>query len=85
MRTCMTNSIQTKVQKLYKQAMRRERERRTLDLTDIAFVKDRDGTILTDGESIRKRWEEVFQLMLNVENVREEIKEAHRTDVWRRV
>ena len=46
---------------------RAERERRTPDLTDIAFVKDRDGKILTDdGESVRTKWKGYFQLLLNV-------------------
>ena len=62
---------------IYKLA--KSRERRTRDLTDIAFVKDRDGKILTDGESIRTRWKGYFQLLFNVENDREELQEVKPT------
>ena len=33
-----------------------KRERRTSDLTDIAYIKDIDGTILTDEDEIKARW-----------------------------
>ena len=45
---------------IYKLA--KSRERRTRELTDVAFVKDRDGKILTYGESIPTRWKGYFQL-----------------------
>ena len=62
---------------IYKLAKKRERTR---DLTDIAFVKDRDGNILTYGESIRARWKGYFQLLFNVENNREELQEVQPTE-----
>ena len=63
---------------IYKLA--KSRERRTRDLTDIAFVKDRYGKILTDSESIRTRWKGYFQLLFNVENDREELQELQPTE-----
>ena len=63
---------------IYKLA--KSRERITRDLMDIAFVKDRDGKILTDGESIRTRWKGYFQLLFNVENDREELQEVQPTE-----
>ena len=32
------------------------RERRTRNLTDIAYIKDSNGTILTDEDEIKARW-----------------------------
>ena len=49
------------------------RERRTRDLTDIAYIKDSNGTILTDEDEIKARWKESFETLLNVENEREEL------------
>ena len=62
---------------IYKLAKSRERTR---DLTDIAFVKDRDGKIPTDGESIRTRWKGYFQLLFSVENDIEELQEVQPTE-----
>ena len=44
------------------------RERRTRDLTDIAYIKDSNGTILTHEDEIKARWKESFETLLNVEN-----------------
>ena len=60
------------IYKLYK-----TRERRTRDITDIAYIKDSNGSILTDEDEIKARWEELFETLLNVENEREELE---RTD-----
>ena len=49
------------------------RERRTRDLTDIAYIKDSNGTTLTDEDEIKARWKESFETLLNVENEREEL------------
>ena len=49
------------------------RERRTRDLTDIAYIKDSNGTILTDEDEIKARWKESFETLVNVENEREEL------------
>ena len=49
------------------------RERRTSDITDIAYIKDSNGTILTDEDEIKARWKESFETLLNVENEREEL------------
>ena len=56
---------QKMIYKLYK-----TRERRTRDLTDIAYIKDSNGTILTDED---ERWKESFETLLNVDNEREEL------------
>ena len=53
---------QTIIYKLFK-----TRERRTRDLTDIAYTKDRNGNILTDEDEIKARWKESFETLLNVE------------------
>ena len=58
---------------IYKLSKTRERERRTRDLTDIAYIKDSNGTILTDEDEIKARWKESFETLLNVENEREEL------------
>ena len=49
------------------------RERRTRDLTDTAFIKDSNGTILTDEDDIKAILKESFETVLNVENEREEL------------
>ena len=49
------------------------RERRTRDLTDIAYIKDSNGSILTDADEIKARWKESFETLLNIENEREEL------------
>ena len=59
---------QTTIYKLSK-----TRERRTRDLTDIAYIKDSNGTILTDEDEIKVRWKESSETLLNVENEREEL------------
>ena len=74
----MINLIPRRSKIIYKLA--KSRERRTRDLTDIAFVKDRDGKILTDGESIRTRCKGYFHLLFNVENDREELQEVQPTE-----
>ena len=37
-----------------------------MDLTDIAYIKGRNGTILSDAEEIKARWKESFETLLNV-------------------
>ena len=49
------------------------RERITRDLTDIAYIKDSNGSILTDEDEIKARWKESFETLLNVENEWEEL------------
>ena len=44
------------------------RERRTRDLTDIAYIKDSNGSIMTDEDEIKARWKESFETLLNVDN-----------------
>ena len=49
------------------------RERRTRYLTDIAYIKDINGIILTDEDEIKARWKESFETPLNVGNESEEL------------
>ena len=56
---------------LYK--LSKTRGRRTRDLTDIAYIKDSNGTIPTDEDEIKARWKESFETLLKVENEREEL------------
>ena len=49
---------QTTIYKLSK-----TRERRTRDLTDIAYIKVSNGTILTDEDEIKARWKESFETL----------------------
>ena len=58
-------------QMIYK--LSKSRARRTRHLTDIAYIKDSNGTILTDEDEIKARWKESFETLLNVENEREEL------------
>ena len=44
-----------------------------IDLTDIAYIKDSNGTILTYKYEIKARWKESFETLLKVENEREEV------------
>ena len=39
----------------------------------MAYIKDSNGTILTDEDEIKARWKESFETLLNVENEREEL------------
>ena len=47
--------------------------RQNSSITDIAYIKDSNGTILTDEDKIKARWKESFENLLNVGNEREEI------------
>ena len=53
------------------------RERRTRYLTDIAYIKDSNGTILTDEDEIKARWKESFETLLHVENETEELERTY--------
>ena len=71
------------------------RERRTRDLTDIAYIKDSNVPILTDEGGIKGRWKESFETLLNVENEREQlkptdpvpgpIKSENDTEIWKQL
>ena len=53
------------------------RERRTRDLTDIAYIMESNGTILTDEDEIKARWKGSFETLLNVENEGEELEPTY--------
>ena len=48
----------------------KSRDRATKDLTHIRQIRDRNGRILSKEESIRERWKEYFEKLLNEENPR---------------
>ena len=51
------------------------RDRRSRDISDIAYVKDEDGTILTESGKIKGRWKHNFDKLFNAENPREQLDE----------
>ena len=55
------------------------RDRRSRDISDIAYVKDKDGTILTESGKIKERWIFLYKLF-NAENPREQLDELPTTD-----
>ena len=55
---------------IYKLA--RSRDRRSRDISDIAYVKDEDGTILIESGKIKGRWKFFFYKLFNAENQREQ-------------
>lgn len=55
--------------KIYKLAKARQRSRQ--DKQSVNMIKDTDGKILTDEESIRDRWKSYFDELLNIENAKE--------------
>ncbi|CAK1577904.1 unnamed protein product [Parnassius mnemosyne] len=46
----------------------RARERNGRDVSHVKCIKDDSGRILTDDESIKKRWKEYFEKLMNEEN-----------------
>ena len=55
------------------------RDRRSRDISDIAYVKDKDGTILTESGKSKERWIFLYKLF-NAENPRERLDELPTTD-----
>lgn len=49
----------------------RQRDRAGKDVQQIRVMKDRDGSMLTSGESVLRRWREYFEGLMNEENERE--------------
>ena len=63
---------------IYKLA--KSRDRRSRDISDIAYVKDEDGTILTESGKIKGRWKQNFDKLFNAENPREQLDELPTTE-----
>ena len=63
---------------IYKLAKSRDRSSR--DLSDIAYVKDGHGTILTESGKIKERWKQNFDKVFNAENPREQLDELPTTE-----
>ena len=63
---------------IYKLA--KSRDRRSRDMSDIAYVKDEDGTILTESGKIKGRWKHNFDKLFNAENPREQLDELPTTE-----
>ena len=62
-------------QMVYRIAKKRERSRR--DIEECSYIKNRNGNILIEDEDIKKRWKDYFEELLNVENDRGMLVEAH--------
>ena len=49
----------------------RQRDRAGRDVQHVRMIKDADDNVLTDEESVLRRWKEYFEELMNIENVRE--------------
>ncbi|KAK3541850.1 hypothetical protein QTP86_008057 [Hemibagrus guttatus] len=54
---------------LYRLARQRDRDGK--DVQEVRVIKDRDGRVLTNEESVQRRWKEYFKELMNEENERE--------------
>ncbi|KAK3531161.1 hypothetical protein QTP70_013261 [Hemibagrus guttatus] len=54
---------------LYRLARQRDRDGK--DVQQVRVIKDRDGRVLTNEESVQRRWKEYFEELMNEENERE--------------
>ncbi|KAK3511060.1 hypothetical protein QTP70_030099, partial [Hemibagrus guttatus] len=54
---------------LYRLARQRDRDGK--DVQQVRVIKDRDGRVLTSGDSVQGRWKEYFEELMNEENERE--------------
>ncbi|KAK3526298.1 hypothetical protein QTP70_022688, partial [Hemibagrus guttatus] len=54
---------------LYRLARQRDRDGK--DVQQVRVIKDRDGRVLTNEESVERRWKEYFEELMNEENERE--------------
>ena len=51
----------------------RTRQRRSKDIDRIVFIKDEQGTIMSEDKDIKERWKEYFNKLLNTKNRTPEI------------
>ena len=63
---------------IYKLA--KSRDIRSRDISDIAYVKDEYGSILTETGKIKERWKQHFDQLFNAENPREQLDELPTTE-----
>ena len=63
---------------IYKLA--KSRDRRSTDISDIAYVKHEHGAILTESGKIKQRWKFFFDKLFNAENPREQLDELPTTE-----
>ncbi|KAK3512308.1 hypothetical protein QTP70_003296 [Hemibagrus guttatus] len=54
---------------LYRLARHRDQDGK--DVQQVRVIKDRDGRVLTNEESVKRRWKEYFEELMNEENERE--------------
>ncbi|KAK3545667.1 hypothetical protein QTP70_009550 [Hemibagrus guttatus] len=54
---------------LYRLARQRDRDGK--DVQQVRVIKDRDGRVLTNEESVQRRWKEYFEELMNEDNERE--------------
>ena len=65
-------------QLIYKITKQRATQRR--DISETLVVKDKEGNILTNGEKIKDRWKEYFEMLLNTENEREQLEQGEQCE-----
>ena len=63
---------------IYKLA--KSRDRRSRDISDIAYVKNEHGTILTESGKIKEIWKQNVDQLFNAENPREQLDELPTTE-----
>ncbi len=54
--------------------------RAKIDISDIAYFKDEDGTILTESGKIKGKWKQNVDKHFNAENPREQLDELPTTE-----
>jgi len=56
----------------------RSRERAMRDITQVRLMKDKEGRVIQEEASIRRRWQEYFGQLLNEENPRGDLQDVER-------
>ena len=51
----------------------KSRDRKSRDISDIAYVKDEHGTILTESGKIKARWNQNVDQLFSAENPRDQL------------
>ncbi|XP_051784793.1 uncharacterized protein LOC127528352 [Erpetoichthys calabaricus] len=58
----------------------RQKDRAVKDVQQVRVIKDKDGNILTNEESVLSRWKEYFERLMNEENEGEKSKDSYKED-----
>lgn len=59
-------------------SLARSRERAMRDITQVRLMKDKEGRVIQEEASIRRRWQEYFGQLLNEENPRGDLQDVER-------